>query len=111
MSMIQVNLMHIIILGPLFIYIGQSGKQTPECVYAVLAVLTCLIPFIVRIPKDLSSYRSVVNASHYLFQFSALLYVAYLKNRNPDWVYPILKWLGAIVIITHIYLLVSKSNS
>lgn len=111
MSMAQVNLMHILLLGPLFVYIGEKGSETPEWAYSALGAFACMIPFIVRVPKDLSEYRSVVNASHYIFQFTALLYIAYYKNKNASWVYPVLKWLGVVVILTHVYLLSSKRSS
>jgi hypothetical protein len=103
----QVNLMHVTLIGGLFVYIGDQKQNTPLWAYAALGTLALMIPFIVRIPKD-GSYRSLVNAAHYLFQLPILLYIAQKKNKSPPGVYPIMKALGIIMVVLHLYILYRK---
>lgn len=106
----QVNLMHIILIGTLFAYTGDKGKSAPDWAFTAIGVFALMIPFIVRFPKDLDSYRSLVNASHYLIQMPFFLYIAYKAKNSPDGVFPLLKWLGVIIVVTHLYLLFVKFN-
>ena len=108
--MIQVNLMHILVTSTLFIYIGHKRRETPLSAYTALGVLAIMIPFIVRNPfsKSLNEYTQKVNAFHYLLTMPVLLYVAYLKNKNSDSTYTLLKASGIFLAFLHGYILVSK---
>ena len=104
----QVNFMHVFLIGSLLAYTGEKGKGSPQWCFTSMGVLALMIPFIVRLPEDLNSYRSLVNASHYLIQMPFFLYIAYKRENAPDGVFPLLKWLGIVLVITHLYFLYLK---
>ena len=103
MSMKQVNLMHIFLVGPLLTFIGYKNNNTPDYLYYALGSITSLLPFIVRIPKDLS-YRSIVNSIHYLLWLPLFGLISYKGNELPTDIYGIILILGIVTILTHLYL-------
>lgn len=107
MSMIQVNLMHILVVGPLLTYIGHQKEKTKDMFFHALGGITSLLPFIVRIPSG-SDYHSVINSAHYLFYIPFFFYVSYKGNKLNQSLFGLLFGLGIIVIIVHLYLLANK---
>jgi len=108
MSMMQVNLMHIFLVGPLLWSIGEDAPKTPNWKYNSLGALTLMIPFIVRVPGTAPSSLNIINSFHYLVFFSLFLYIAYMKNKTNINVLKLLKLLGIIVIVIHSYILVQR---
>ena len=110
MSMAQVNLQHVFLVGPLLFYIGSQKQETPQWAFISLATLTVMIPFIVSYNYSSLSYRAIVNASHYLFWIPLFGYIAYagLNKRLGDYMYPILQLLGLSAITVHLFLFAQK---
>lgn len=108
MSLAQVNLMHVAVIGPLLYSIGHYAPKTPDILYNALGVLAITIPFIVRFPKLDLSYRTIVNALHYLVWIALFGYVAYMKNDTPLGVLESFKILGIFVVVLHGYLYAQK---
>lgn len=107
MSMIQVNLMHILVVGPLLTYIGHYRNKTKDMFFHALGGITSLLPFIVRLPTG-TDYHSVINSAHYLFYIPFFFYVSYKGNKLNQSLFGLLFGLGIIVIIVHLYLLANK---
>lgn len=108
MSLAQVNLMHVVVIGPVLYSIGYYAKKTPDILYNTLGVLTLMIPFIVRLPGFDLSYRNIINATHYFIWIALFGYVAYMKNDTPLGILKSLEILGIVVIFVHGYLLFKK---
>ena len=111
MSLKQVNLMHVLLAGPLLFYIGSKKDKTPICFYSVLGILTLMIPFIVRfnISKPIT-YRIIINLMHYIVWMPLLGYIVYKKNNLQHYLWPFITLLGITVISIHIYLFAEKMN-
>lgn len=107
MSMKQVNLMHMIIIGPLLSYIGYNNSNTEDKYFHALTGITSMIPFIVRLPEG-NDYHSLINLSHYLIYIPFFLYVSFKGQRLNKNIFKLLFVLGIIVIIIHSYLLYKK---
>lgn len=107
MSMKQVNLMHMIIIGPLLSYIGYNNSNTEDKYFNALTGITSMLPFIVRLP-DGYDYHSLINLSHYLIYIPFFLYVSFKKQKLNKNIFKLLFVLGIIVIIIHSYLLYKK---
>lgn len=102
MSMTQVNLMHIFLIGPLLYYIGDKAPNTPDAAYNALAVLSVMILFIVRPPWfGQPSILNLINASHYLIWLALFGYIAWRKNETPRVILDFLKPLAIAVIGIH----------
>ena len=107
MSMKQVNLMHILVIGPLLTYIGYHKDKTENMYFDALGGITSLLPFIIRIPSG-SDYHSIINSVHYLLYIPFFFYVAYKKNELNESLFGLLFGTGVIVILVHLYLLANK---
>lgn len=108
--MIQVNLMHVFVIGPLFLYIGINKNNTKEYFYNILGGIAILLPFIIRTPYiiKMSEKRNIINLLHLLIFMPLLLYISYKKNNlNKIWYY-ILLILGINVILIHLYEIYEK---
>lgn len=108
MSLAQVNLLHVFIIAPTLYAIGHYETKTPDALYNILGLLALMIPFVVRIPKLELTYRSIINAVHYLLWIVMFGYVAYMKNQTPAAMYPILRLLAVTVLAIHLYLFSQK---
>lgn len=110
MSLAQVNLQHVFLLGPLLFYIGNKGETAPQWTYVALATLTAMIPFIVTYKYTSMSYRSITNAIHYLVWIPLFAYIAWqgLNKKLPLWSFPMLQLLGLSTITIHLFLWAQK---
>ena len=111
MSMLQVNLMHVFLIGPVLFGIGYKNPGENMELYNYLTMLTLTMLFIVRIPfYNLINweYYDYLKASHLLLFTSFFGWIAYKKDTAPEFVYHILKLLGIAVISTHLYLAATK---
>jgi len=109
--MLQVNLMHVFLVGPVLFGIGYKNPGENMELYNYLTMLTLTMLFIVRIPfYNLTKweYYDYLKASHLLLFTSFFGWIAYKKDTAPEFVYHILKLLGIAVISTHLYLAGTK---
>jgi hypothetical protein len=104
MSMLQVNLFHVIVQGPLLAYIGNKKDNTPEMAYTIVLVMAFLIPFIVRFPnfKYKNSYYKILYL-HYFFIMPAFIYIGLKGNNlNPKFYQPLF-YTGILISLYHGY--------
>lgn len=109
MSMKQVNLMHILVVGPLLTYIGYKKDKTEEKYFNALGGISSLIPFIVKIPKGFD-YKSIIRILHYFTYFPLYLYISYKGKKLNKKIFLILFIYGIIIIIINLYLLFKNLN-
>lgn len=102
--MIQVNLLHILIQGPLLIYIGHNKNKTPDMAFSLLLIMGIMIPFIVRFPKKQikSSYNKILYL-HYLLIMPSFIYLGYKGNNINPRLYQPLFYTGIIISLYHAY--------
>jgi hypothetical protein len=121
MSMKQVNLLHMLLLGPTMIYVGSlntsqlSNKKniSIDLVFGAVAVYALFIPFIVRNKflktkiKDWKQ-RNWTNLFHYVLFFGIFLYIGLVgRNINKFWQIIAIA-IGISQIGIHSYLLLSR---
>ena len=107
----QINLMHILVIGPLLFYIGNKKKDNSELVYNIIFTLVIMMPFMVRFPSLEYKSSSDYNKTVHLVVFTALGYYIYItKNNLPIIAFEIMKYLGLSIIAIHIYLAIEKYN-
>lgn len=103
------NLMHMLLIGPLLFYIGHYGKKTNQLAFHMLGTLILTIPFIVWIPSfEKMSFRLVLNLAHVLIWMPLFGYIAYKGTTLDNSWFGLLYILGIIVIAVHSYLYASK---
>ena len=119
MSMKQVNLMHILLLGPTMIYAGSlTQKQLKtkdisiDLLFGAIVVYALFIPFIVRnkfLKKKIKEWnqRNWTNFFHYILFFGLFLYIG-LSGRNITRFWQIIAiGIGLSQIGIHSYLLLT----
>ena len=110
-SMIAVNLMHILLIGPIMIYINFNRDS--DLFKKMLIGISLMIPFIVSVPniKKLYITYQFINFTHWTAILGYFLYVSYLFAFNkivPEYIYISLAIVGVIVILVHLYKLIPK---
>lgn len=120
----QVNLLHIMVVGPLLMYIGITRAKpiisqrdpkdqynrvviSSDMLYGALGMLGVMLLFIVRLPVD-TGIRSIINLVHYVLWVPLFWYVSYRRDMTPSWVFDILSPLGFTVIVVHLVLLLAR---
>lgn len=126
--MLYVNLMHILIQGPLLIYIAltelefQTQKKSqnirplvPKLFYAGLIGLSVMIPFSVWFPstEQIMEYntRAIINLAHYLIWMPLLFYIGYNgvnQKKSSIGLYWALLILGIMIFPLHFYFAYQK---
>lgn len=108
---ININLMHIFIIGPLLFGIGYKEPGKNMNFYQYLSGMLVMLPFMLHFPKSKPSewkkwqWNTVI---HLLLFFPFLVYVVLKKDKSPEIIFNLLKIIGICVITTHIYLLAEK---
>lgn len=110
--MIAVNLFHILLLGPLMIYIGYYKDNIDIAKYMFVGI-SAMIPFIVNIPKLDKLYLDYhrINLAHWTVILAYFWYVSYLfvlKKEINLYIYMSLLIIGLIMIIVHLFKLIPK---
>jgi hypothetical protein len=111
MSMLQVNLMHIFLVGPILFGIGYKSPKEYMELYNYLGLLSAIIPFTVRIPwYDITKWRygEYLRFFHLVVATVLFGWIAYRKDTCPEVVYHILRILGIAIIVVHLYLAITK---
>jgi hypothetical protein len=101
----KINLMHVMLVGPLLTYIGFEGKKTKQIFYGALLGLTLMISFMVRTPGFKLNYRNSISWVHWIIWSSLFIYISFKQSELPDYMFEIIKYLGIITIIVHLYIL------
>tara|TARA_B110000971_G_scaffold11117_1_gene10563 strand:+ start:1892 stop:2248 length:357 start_codon:yes stop_codon:yes gene_type:complete len=109
--MIGVNLMHILLIGPIMIYINFNRDS--DLFKKMLIGISLMIPFIVSVPniKKLYITYQFINFTHWTAILGYFLYVSYLFAFNkivPEYIYISLAIVGVIMILVHLYKLIPK---
>ena len=109
--MIAVNLMHILLIGPIMIYINFNRES--DLFKKILVGITLMIPFIVTVPniKKLYITYQFINFIHWTAILGYFLYVSYLfafEKNTPEYIYISLAIVGGIMIVVHLYKLIPK---
>ncbi len=109
--MITVNLMHILLIGPIMIYINFNRDK--DLFKNILVVISLMIPFIVSVPniKKLYITYEFVNFVHWTAILAYFLYVSYLfafEKNTPEYIYISLAIVGGIMIVVHLYKVIPK---
>ena len=109
----QINLMHIFLIGPTLYQIGNKGLKNEDAsnYYKFLGCLIVIMPFIISLSiKNKLNYRNIIIMLHFLIILPFLTYV-YYKGENMEHkktLFRIIKYLGIIIMLVHIYLLYEK---
>jgi hypothetical protein len=114
MSMLQVNLWHVLLQGPLLVYIGINKNKSQILAFNSLLLLGLCIPFVVRFPqKNWSQRLKYVNYFHYLIIIPLFLYLGYYgsKNKLTDDKYKLCLYLGTFIIFYHGYKAYNRINN
>ena len=109
--MIAVNLMHILLIGPIMIYINFNRES--DLFKKILVGISLTIPFIVTVPniKKLYITYEFINFIHWTAILGYFLYVSYLfafEKNIPEYIYISLAIVGGIMIVVHLYKLIPK---
>lgn len=110
-----ISIIHLIIVVPLFMYVGFLRAETPQWLYLALIAIGSIVlvyhgfKLIVRL-KNRSGY-SWVNAIHVLTVAPLLLYIGYHKKQTPRFAYELLLMLGFAAGGYHLFSLVKQLNA
>jgi hypothetical protein len=111
MSYHKINMLHILLIGPVISYIGFRDKKTDKIAYGVLLGLALCIPFIVRTPGFKANYRNGINWIHYLVWPTLFLYVVYKQSELQPYWFEIMKYFGIFVSVLHAYFIYKNYSS
>ena len=103
MSMVQVNLMHILLVGPLLLYIGQNKQNTNKIAYYYLGAISLMIPFVIRFPSIKLSYTNIVHLLHLILFLPVFWWISYKQDNISSNIYDLLIVLGISAIAAHSY--------
>ena len=116
--MIAVNLFHILLLGPIMIYIGYfkediNYSNNINIAKFMLVGISAMLPFIVNVPRLDKLYMDYhrINLAHWTVMLWYFWYISYLFifNKTIDlYIYMSLLIIGIIVIIVHLFKLIPK---
>jgi hypothetical protein len=115
--MIAVNLFHILLLGPLMIYIGyykeNNASNNINIAKFMLVGISAMLPFIVNVPRLDKLYMDYhrINLAHWTVMLAYFWYVSYLFvfDKTIDlYIYMSLLIIGIIVILVHLFKLIPK---
>ena len=105
-SFLQINLLHVFVIGVIFVYIGYNKEETPYWIFNVLYVLAALMVLLIDIRNisltNLTNQRNIIKLAHLIIILPLILYVAYTRNLSPL-MYDSLLWIGVVVILYHAY--------
>lgn len=110
--MIGVNLLHILLLGPLMMYIGYYKNNIDLAKYMLVGI-SAMLPFIVNLPRLDKLYINyhIILLAHWTIIIAYFWYVSYLfiyKKEINEYIYMSLLIIGIIMIIIHLYKLIPR---
>jgi hypothetical protein len=108
-------IIHLVVVVPLFLYVGFTRAETPRWIYLALLSIGIVILFyhgfklLIRL-KNRSGY-SWVNALHVLTVAPLLIYLGYHKKETPRFAYELLLMLGFAAGGYHLFSLVKQLDA
>jgi len=111
LGMKYVNILHILVIGALLVYIGYFQAKSPKPIYYALGVLGLAIILFVPFPTlEFTNLRNVLYITHYIIFIPGFIALAYfgLQNKLTKETYRALGFLGAFIIIYHLYKLITR---
>lgn len=111
------NIIHVFIIGVVFLLIGILKEKTYKEIYLVLGILALCIPIVMPIPGLRLTYWSTIKALHWLVFLPAILYFSWLgynlenKKGFSEDTYNIVLFLGIFIILYHSYKLYIRVSS
>jgi len=105
-------IIHLILITPLFLYVGMTRAETPQWLYLALFTIGWIIliyhgfKLILRL-KTRSSY-AWVNAIHVIIIAPLLLFIGYNKKETPRYAYELLLMLGFAAGGYHLFSVVKQ---
>ena len=114
-SHVWLALIHILVVVPLFLYIGFVRADTPRWLYLAVFTIGWVIlvyhgfKLVVRL-KNRSGY-SWVNAMHVALVAPLLIYIGYHKKETPRFAYELLLMLGFAAGGYHTFSLVRQLDA
>lgn len=95
------HLAHILVIGPLLIYLGIREKKAPKLAYYALGLLSLGIFAGLTFPQLKLGYWNIIKSIHYFIWIPLFLYIAYKNhNLNPS-LFNLLIGIGAMAIVIH----------
>ena len=111
LPMKYVNILHILVIGALLVYIGYFQHKSPTPIYYALGLLGLTIIFLLPLPNlDFTNMRNVLYIIHYILFIPGFIALAYygLKQKINKETYISLGFVGAFIIIYHLYKLIIR---
>lgn len=105
-------IMHLLVVVPLFLYIGFIRADTPRWLYLAILTIGVVVllyhgsKLIIRL-KNRSGY-SWVNAIHVLLVAPLLIYIGYHKKETPRFGYELLLMAGFAAAGYHLFSIVRQ---
>lgn len=103
-SRLPLNLVHLLVLGPAFVYVGLQRENTPDLVFTALGLLGLIILFYhsyLAYTKLKDGKSAWVNWIHILLVAPLLLVLGYLKKDASRRYFEMLMLLGFAAIGYH----------
>lgn len=108
-----INIVHVAVLAPLFIYVGIKGNKTPMLLFTTLLVVGVVVAlyhsyrmFVTFKNSGIVPYL-YVNLVHVLLVAPFLIYVGLNKNNSPPIVFHSLIIFAVLMILSNGYRLVT----
>jgi hypothetical protein len=111
LPMKYVNVLHILVIGAALVYIGYFQDKSFKPIYYVLGLLGLAIILFVPFPTlDFTNLRNILNIIHYILFIPGFITLAYfgLQNKLTKETYIGLGFVGAFIIIYHLYKLFTR---
>jgi hypothetical protein len=111
LPMKYVNILHILVIGAALVYIGYFQDKSFKPIYYVLGLLGLAIILFVPFPTlEFTNLRNVLYIAHYIIFIPGFIALAYfgLQNKLTKETYTALGFVGAFIIIYHLYKLITR---
>ena len=108
-------ILHLIIVVPLFLYVGFTRAETPQWVYLALFTIGWVIlvyhgfKLVLRLKSR--SNLAWVNALHVIIIAPLLLFIGYHKKETPRYAYELLLMLGFAAGGYHLFSIVKQLDT
>jgi len=108
-------IVHLIIVVPLFLYVGFTRAETPQWVYLTLFTIGWVIlvyhgfKLVLRLKSR--SNLAWVNAIHVIIIAPLLLFIGYHKKETPRYAYELLLMLGFAAGGYHLFSVVKQLDT